>query len=446
MSGDFVLKGGTVVDPASGRMEQADVWVRAGILAGIGPEPCPGDWEPVPVPGLLIAPGLVDIHVHLRTPGQEHKETIATGTRAAVAGGFTTVACMPNTSPPVDRPERVAELARRIGEEALCRVEIIGAISIDNLNAEFVDARSMLGAGCVALTDDAFPVQEREGMQNALRAAGTGDATLIAHCEDRRFTQGGVMNLGSASEALGVTGQDSRSESESLLAWEHAAQVCCPGSRPRFHVAHASSRVLLEAARRIRQARVWPALTLETAPHYLALTDDAVRTHGANAKMNPPLRAEEDRLAVRAALLEGLISVIATDHAPHTPEEKAAGIVDAPFGVVGLETSLGVAFSELVHTGLMTPAECLALMTCNPARVLWPGSELGPGFLVVGAPADITLIDSEHRWTVDPEQFQSKGRNTPFAGTELRGRPWGTIVDGRWRLREYGTCPEPSGE
>ncbi|NSW58378.1 MAG: dihydroorotase [Armatimonadetes bacterium] len=446
MSGEFVLKGGTVVDPASGRMEQADVWVHAGILASIGPEPWPADWETVPVPRLLIAPGLVDIHVHLRTPGQEHKETITSGTRAAVAGGFTTVACMPNTLPPVDRPERVAELASRIGEEAFCRVEIIGAISTDNLNAEFVDARSMRDAGCVALTDDAFPVQELEGMQRALRAAGAGDATLIAHCEDRRFTRGGVMNLGAASNALGVTGQDSRSESESLLAWEHAAQACCPGTRPRFHVAHASSRVLLEAARQIRQARVWPSLTLETAPHYFALTEDAVRTHGANAKMNPPLRAEEDRLAVRAALLDGLIGVIATDHAPHTPEEKAAGLVDAPFGVVGLETSLGVTFSELVHTGLMTPAECLALMTCNPAWVLWPGAARGPGFLVAGAPADITLIDPEHRWIVDPAQFQSKGRNTPFAGAQLRGRAWGTIVGGRWRMREYVVCPEPSGD
>ncbi len=442
---DFVLRGGTVIDPGAGVEAQTDLWVKDGVVAGIGPEPLRADWETVDVSGLVVAPGLIDVHVHLREPGQTHKETIATGTAAAVAGGFTTVCCMPNTTPAIDRPERVRELRDCIDRDAGCRVCVIGAVSLDNLNEQFVDAGEMVAAGCVALTDDAFPVQTQDKMASVFSGMSGTHVPFIAHCEDKRYAGKGVMNAGAAGQHLGLPGQDSRSESESLLAWMTAAEaVGDPAQQVHLHIAHVSSARLLEAVAQARSQAPSPArITLETAPHYFALTAEAVREFGPNAKMNPPLRTEADRAAVRAALKDGRIPIIATDHAPHAPDEKAQGMIDGPFGIVGLETALGVALTELVHTGELPLADVLARMTCNPAAsfsLSAPG-EIPLGTLRVGAPADITIIDLRKAWVVDPARFQSKGRNTPFAGATLQGRAWGTVIAGDFRMREYELPP-----
>ena len=436
----LALRNGFVVRPATGVQGAADVWVAGDTIAGIGERPFAAEWEEWDLGGLVVCPGLIDVHVHLREPGQEHKETIATGTRAAVAGGFASVCAMPNTAPPVDRPERVADQLRRIAANALCRVFPIGAVTLEHEQGDLSDLGGLLKAGCVALTDDAFPLQDPVLMEATLLGVSRTGAIFIAHFEDKRLSANGVMNGGEVSRELGVVGQDSRSESASLEAWNAAAMAARIAEGVRFHIAHASSLALLEALGELRSRMPQMGrLTLETAPHYLALTDEAVREFGANAKMNPPLRGERDRAAVREAVKRGVISIIATDHAPHSAEEKARGLVEAPFGIVGLETALGVILTELVHTRDMRLPEALAMMTCNPAATFDLTDAAGRplGRLQPGAPADLTILDPDRRWTVDPTGFQSKGRNTPFAGRELRGKAWGVVVGGRPVMRDY---------
>jgi dihydroorotase len=434
---ETVLRGGRVIDPASGLDSVTDVWLADGCIAGLGAEPWGAAWESVDVSGLVLCPGLVDIHVHLREPGQEHKETIDSGTAAAVAGGFTTVCCMPNTTPPVERPERVAALLGRIAEAARCRVFVLGGATLEGRGEVLSDFTGLLAAGCAGITDDAIPLQSVAGMSAALRALAGLDAAFVAHCELKALSRRGVMNEGVVSEGLEVEGQPVAAESEALRRWGEAMEE--GGAREaRLHLAHVSARATLEVLAGLRAAG-GAGLTAETAPHYFALSEAAVRDFGANAKMNPPLRSEADRRAIRAAVCDGTIGIIATDHAPHSPSEKAAGLVDAPFGVVGLETSLGVVLTELAHTGEMPLPRALAAMSCNPAQALGLRGESGGalGRLAVGADADVTVLDLEREWVVDPEGFRSKGRNTPFAGQRLRGRAWGTMVGGVWRMREY---------
>lgn len=439
------LHGGLVVDPAAGVQAVADVWVERGRVVALGPCPHSAPWEVVDVSGLVVCPGLIDVHVHLRVPGQEHKETLASGTAAAVAGGFTTVCCMPNTSPPLDRPRIVAQLQERLRCEALCRVAILGAATVDNCGETLTDFADLAAAGCVAVTDDAFPLADQRLMAQALQRAARAGVPFIAHCEDKSLSREGVVNEGSVSQALGVPGQSPEAESRALAAWLAAAADAQPGPAPRLHVAHVSAAATLQvAARAAGGGGLRVNLSLETAPHYFALTEQAVVRYGADAKMNPPLRSAADRMAVRAALREGRIRVIATDHAPHSPQEKAAGLLGAPFGVVGLETALGVALTELVHSGEMPLSAVLATMTCHPARALGLTDETGVplGTLAPGATADLTVLDVHRRWTVDPARFRSKGRNTPFAGCTLQGQVWGTLVAGRWVMREGQLLPD----
>ncbi len=428
----FTLRGARVIDPAVGWDAQADLCVQAGCIKWLAEDRKP-EGRIMDVGGLVVTPGLIDMHVHLREPGFEHKETIATGTRAAVAGGFTTVCSMPNTDPPIDRPERVADLLNRIKGDAVCRVLPIGAATLEHGKDRLTDFQALLQAGCVAITDDAFPIQDfRLKCATASQAAATG-ALFIAHCEDNNYSVDGVMNKGSVSRELGVPGQNAASEQIAMLDWNRAATQAGVADSFKLHLAHVSSdytlrslEFLLDSPDHIQH------LSLETAPHYFALTAEAVREHGSNAKMNPPLREEADVAAIKRAVADGTIQVLATDHAPHSPEEKALGLADAPFGIVGLETCLGVALAELVHSGVMSLPELLATMTCNPARIL--GIESGT--LAPGSPADITIIDPDTEWAVEPEAFQSKGKNTPFVGRALKGRVWGTIVGGRFVVRE----------
>ena len=436
---DFVLRGGAVVNPASGLEAKADLWVSDGAIAGIGDEREQAGWEVIDVAGLVVCPGLIDVHVHLREPGQEHKETIATGTRAAVAGGFTSVCCMPNTTPPIDRLARIRDLQQRISADARCRVFIIGAATLDNASEDFSDPSGMVAAGCVAITDDALPLQSVDMMAEALQRSVVADVPFVAHCEDESYSGDGVMNEGIVSRDLGLPGQSPVSEQYALRDWSWASASAGIADTARLHVAHVSSHALLRGLEQLRaETPHLQQITLETAPHYFSLTEEAVRQFGADAKMNPPLRTEADRKAIRAALRSGVISVIATDHAPHSPQEKSAGMIEAPFGIVGLETSLGVTLTELVHTGEMDLRSVLALMTCNPAEVFRLKEASHPlGRLAVGAPADITIIDPSRTWVVDPGDFQSKGRNSPFAGRELKGKAWGTIVGGEIMMRDY---------
>lgn len=422
----LTLVGGHVIDPASGFSAVADVFVSGGQVVNIlppGEQPAMG--ERVDVSGLVVSPGLVDIHVHLREPGQTHKETIATGTAAAVAGGFTTVCAMPNTLPPLDRPERVRDALEIIRRDAACRVEIIGSISLDNDPDRFSDVMALKTAGCVALTDDAFPLQTQDQRRRALQLAAQADLPFIAHCEDKALSAGGVINEGEVSRRLNAPGQPSTAESAAAAQWLELSDLGA-----RLHLAHVSAAATVEALRHALP-RWQGRLSAETAPHYFALTDDAVVDSGANAKMNPPLRSRLDQLAVKEAVVEGIIAAIATDHAPHSPEEKAQGLVQAPFGIVGLETSLAVSLSELYHTGLLTLPQLLARLSASPARLLG----LTAGCFAPGAVADLTIFDPQSEWQVEPDLFRSLGRNTPFAGMTLRGRVCGTLVGGRWVYR-----------
>jgi len=421
----LTLTGAHVIDPGSGFSAAADVFIAAGAIVALHP---PGEQPPqgevVDVSGLVAAPGLVDIHVHLREPGQTHKETIASGTRAAVAGGVTTVCCMPNTDPPLDRPERVAEVQEIIRRDAVCRVHVIGAISLDNDPDRPSDTIALKAAGCIALTDDAFPLPEQAHRRRALEAAAAASLPFIAHCEDKSLSRGAPMREGEVSRRLGVPGQPDLAESIAAERWLELHETGA-----RLHLAHVSTARTV-AALREAMPRWQGRLTAETAPHYFCLTDAAVAQHGANAKMNPPLRSEADRAAVVEAVCEGLISVIATDHAPHAPAEKSLGLERAPFGVIGLETSLAASLTAL--RGTMSLSDILLRLTAAPARALG----LTAGCLAPGSVADLVLFEPDRAWTVDAAAFHSRGRNTPFAGATLTGRVWGTVVGGSLAYRD----------
>ena len=423
----FTLRGALLVDPATGREAPGSLCVAGGCIKWLGAPDAAPEGEVHDLPGLVVCPGLLDLHTHLRVPGQEHKEDLVSGTRAAVAGGFTAVCCMPNTQPALDRPERIRALLERVRREALCRVYVAGAASVDNAGEALTDFAALRQAGCAAISDDAFPLQESALMTAALREAAAADLPFLAHLERRRLSAGGQMTAGPVAEALGLPGQDPAAESTALRQWAEAAE-----GLGRLHLLHLTCADTLTLLRYLRAGPFFERLSAETAPHYLLLTAEAVRRWGANAKMNPPLREEHDRRALLEAVRQGLIEALATDHAPHTPQEKAAGLAAAPFGIAGLETCVGLVLTHLVASGALSLRRALALLSTQPARILGvPGGSLEPG-----QPADLTLLDLHRSWTVDPDRFHSKSRATPFAGERLLGQVWGTIVAGRWALRE----------
>ncbi len=416
-AGRLLIRGGRVLDPGSGVDAVLDVLVADGTVEAIGEAVSADDAECLDATGKLVCPGLIDIHVHLREPGGEHKETIRTGTRAALAGGFTTVCCMPNTDPALDCPEVVEDLQRRIAVDAVCRVYIIGAATVGNQGEELTDFAALKRAGCVAISDDAFPIQSVAMMEEALTKCAEIDVPFIAHCE----------LMGSPAEPAW------RAEADSIEQWCRAAATVATrtGLCPRLHVAHLSTA---EGEKRVRDSRTagGARVTAETAPHYWLLTKDALDELGADAKMNPPLREAVDVTAVKRGVADGTIEVIATDHAPHTEEEKAAGVDDAPNGIVGLETAVGLVISGLVTTGVLDISQAMAMMTLGPAEVVG----LEHGRLAVGDPADITIIDPDVQWEVDPAMFESKARSMPFAGWDMQGAPLVTIVGGEVRMIE----------
>ncbi|MFQ6133013.1 MAG: dihydroorotase [Armatimonadota bacterium] len=426
-SGDILISGGRVIDPSQRVDREADVLIRGGLVAEIGVGLAAPEAQLIDARDRIVCPGLIDMHVHLREPGEEHKETIQTGTRAALAGGFTTVCCMPNTRPRLHSRQVLADLRLRLEREADCGVVAIGWAGA-TLPSGWEALAELLEAGHVRLvSDDGDAMQDRGQLRRVLEACAGADVAFIAHCESARLApEGWVMNAGQVAEELGVVGLPPEAESEAAAQLVEVAEE----TGARVHVAHVSARQTVQVVRAAKERGV--SVTAEACPHHFTLTAEAVREQGANAKMSPPLRTKADVEAIKEGLADGTIEVIATDHAPHTVEEKARGLVEAPCGVVGLETCVGLVLTELVEAGVLSLAQAVEKMTIGPARV----AKLDTGTLAPGSPADVTVIDPEAEWTVDPEQFESKGRNTPFGGRRLKGRAWATIVGGEARMME----------
>ena len=419
----IAIHGGQVIDPWH-RVGMADLLLDQGVIVAVGSgltTLAPGQaLESIDARGLWVLPGFVDLHVHLREPGFEYKETIATGTAAAVAGGFTTLCCMPNTKPVNDDIAVTGWIIERTKATASAHVYPIGAITLGSAGRELADFRALKQAGCVALSDDGRPVMGEEIMRRAMQSVAELDLPIIDHCEDTMASGCGCMNEGPVSRAMGWRGMPGDAEYRMIARDIRLARE----TGARLHIAHLSTADGVEMVRKAKMDGV--RITAEVSPHHFTLTDDAVSRYGANAKMNPPLRSERDRAAVIEGLVDGTIDAIATDHAPHAEYEKQWGLDQAPFGVVGLETALGLTLG-LVQQGRLTLQRAMTCLTSAPAAVLG----LPRGTLEPGAAADVTLIDPDAFWTVDPERFRSKSRNTPFAHRVLKGQVVRTLVAGR---------------
>jgi len=417
----LLLKGGRVIDPSRGFDQPADVLIQDGkiaaVKAGLG---APDGAEVRDVRGQVVAPGLVDLHVHLREPGNEDVETIATGARAAAAGGFSAVCAMPNTDPVTDNQAAVGFIVRQSARAGLTRVYPIGAISVGQRGERLSEFGEMVGAGAVAVSDDGRPVVSSHLMRTALEYARTFEIPVADHCEDPTLAAGGVMHEGLVSTRLGLKGipaaaEEIMVERDILLAQLTGGHV---------HLCHVSTRGSVDLIRRAKQQGI--RVTAEATPHHLTLTDHACETYDTHAKMNPPLREAADIAALRQGLKDGVIDCIASDHAPHAYDAKEAAFDDAPFGIIGLETAFGVAHTELVLNGVLTLPELIVRMSSAPAATFrLPGGTLQPG-----APADVVVLDTTTRWTVQPAVLLSKSRNTPFAGRALTGRAALTLVGG----------------
>ena len=432
MSGSLLLAGGRVIDPSSGLDEVRDVLVRDGRIEAVeqgvaGPEGVPR----VEARGLVVAPGLIDVHVHLREPGAEHKETIRTGAQSAAAGGFTTIWAMPNTDPPLDDPAAVGfvrEEARRWARkgEGGARVSPVAAASLGLAGEQMTEIGGLVEAGAVAVTDDGHPIHDPALMRRLLEYTQSFGIPVLQHAEDMALSAGGVMNEGAVATALGLRGIPNASEATVVARDIYLAEL----TGGHVHVQHVSTREAVELIRLARERGV--RVSGEASPHHMALTEEAVRGYRTEAKMNPPLRSAADRLAVRQGLIDGVLECVATDHAPHHYEEKEREFDDAPFGIVGLETALAVCIGELVKPGDLPLFDLVERMSTAPARLM--GIE--GGTLRPGSRADIVLFDPEEEWTVDPASFRSKSRNTPFSGWEVTGRVKRTIVGGETRYRD----------
>ncbi len=419
---ELLVLGGRVVDPATGTDGPADVLVRDGRIAAIAGKLVPsGSERVVDATGLVVAPGLVDVHVHLREPGHEHKETIATGSRSAAAGGFTSVCAMPNTMPVNDSASVTRLIRERATDVGLVNVFPIGAITKGSAGEELAPIGSLARAGCVAVSDDGQPVMNAQLMRRAMQLAAEAGIPVIDHCEDRNLAAGGVMNEGCCSARLGLKGINRVAEEV------HVARDCLLAeiTGVHVHIAHISTVRSLDFVRDAKARGL--NVTCEVTPHHFTLTETAVGEFNTRAKMNPPLRTDRDREALLAGLADGTIDCIATDHAPHHADEKALEFDRAPFGIVGLETSLAIGLTQLVEPGVVSLMRLVETMATAPARQF----NLGRGTLEIGAPADIVCFDPSAEFVVDPNLFQSKGQNTPFGGLRLRGRVAATILGGR---------------
>jgi len=418
----MLIKGALVVDPSQALEAPMDLLLADGKIALLAPPgtiPAEGR-RVVEARGLVLTPGLIDMHVHLREPGEEYKETIETGTRAAAQGGFTAVAAMPNTSPVND----TASVSRYIREQAaaagLARVYPVAAISMGSRGESLSEFGDQKEAGAVAVSDDGRPVMNSMLMRRALEYAHTFALPVISHSEDLELRGGGMMHEGLVSLTLGLKGIPAAAEE--VMVFRDLALAGLTGAR--LHIAHVSTAGAVELIRRAKAAGL--KVSAETAPHYFSLTDAAVGSYDTNAKVNPPLRGAADLAAIKAGLRDGALDAIASDHAPHSTLEKDLEFEAAAFGLIGLETSLGLSL-KLVHEGVLSLSQLIAKMSLNPAHILG----VAGGTLAVGAPADLTLIDLNREWTVDVGKFASKSRNCPFHGWTLKGRAVMTVVGGK---------------
>ena len=427
-----LIQGGRVVDPASEFDQTADVLLADGVVAKIEPRPgrldVPADCRRLDAEGCLVTPGLIDIHVHFREPsGGQHEETIATGSAAAINGGFTTVCCMPNTTPPLDEPETIVFVRGTAAAAGGAWTLPVGCGTMGPNGTEPADLEALARAGAIAFSDDGDCIADGEVMARVLRAARAADRCFMQHCQDPAMTRGASMNAGSLAEELGLIGWPALAE-ESIIERDVQlnGDIGC-----RYHAQHVSSG---GSAAIIRSARAaGRPVTGEASPHHLLLTEEACRRHGTNAKMNPPLRTSRDIAQLKEAVADGTITILATDHAPHPASRKATNFAAAAFGIVGVDCALPLYAEALIEDGVIDWPALLAMMTINPARLLGL-DRVWLGALIVGGPAEVTVIDPALSWTIDAADFASTGRNCPFHGRSVRGRAIATIVGGEIKL------------
>ena len=418
---DLAITGGRVIDPESKTDRIADVFIRGGVVRRV--EKAKGKIrakEIIDAKGKVVVPGLIDMHTHLREPGREDEETIYTGSCAAVAGGFTSICCMPNTQPPIDNQETV-KFVQQKAKEAKCRIYCIGCVTKGRKGEELTEINDLVQAGVVAISDDGRPVCNSQVLRNALEYSRMFDLPVISHCEDMDLSANGVMHEGFVSTNLGMCGIPAVAE-ETMVARDIALAEF---TRARIHIAHVSTEGSVNLIREGKKRGV--KVTCEATPHHFTLTDEIIRTFDTNAKVNPPLRTKKDVEAIKRGLKDGTIDCVATDHAPHSIEEKEVEFDFAPPGLVGLETALGLVVAELINKRILSWTQAIARLSVNPSRIL----SLNGGRIKKNSPADITIIDPKATWVVDPSKFLSKSKNSPFGGRKLQGKVCHTIVDGK---------------
>lgn len=422
----LLLRNGRVLDPASRRDQITDVLLTDGLVSGIGPDLDSTGAEVYDATGLIVAPGFIDMHVHLREPGFEHAETIESGARAAAAGGFTSVCCMPNTKPVNDSATVTNYILERARRLAVVNVFPIGAITKGSEGEELAAIGSMKAAGVVAISDDGRPVMNARVMRRAMESAKAWDLPVINHCEDLNLSAGGDMHEGEASTRFGLRGIPSASEDVMVARDILLAEL----TGVRYHVAHLSTKHAVAMVKFAKQRGL--PISCEVCPHHFSITDSDVKAYDANYKMKPPLRSCCDVDAALEGIADGTVDALATDHAPHPGSEKMQEFEKCPFGILGLETAIGLTFAKLVHPGMISLMKMIELYTTGPANVL----RLGRGTLNAGSPADVTILDAGRRWTYDVNRSPSKSRNTPFHEMEFQGGPVATIVNGSiiWQI------------
>jgi dihydroorotase len=425
MSKSILLRGGRVIDPSQ-RLEQiADVAIRDGRIAAVGSDLAKSADEVVDATGLIVAPGLIDMHVHLREPGFEESETIETGTAAAAAGGFTAVACMPNTAPPLDSDSAIEFVLRQAARTASTRVYPVGALTAGRQGKELAEIGLMVRAGAIAFSDDGDGVADASVCLRAMRYVAMFDRLFIQHCEDPALSGRGVMHAGPTATRLGLPGIPATAE----IVMVQRDITLAAQAGVRYHVSHISTAGAVELTRAAKQRG--QRVTSEVCPHHLLLTDEACESYDTNYKMKPPLRSRADVNACLEAVRDGTIDCLVTDHAPHGRESKEHEFQQAPFGIIGLETALPLFVEALVQPEIITWSRLIYCMSTRPAELLG----VTGGTLAVGQPADVVLIDPDVEWTVDVEQMRSKSRNSPFDGRRVRARAVGTLLEGEWRYR-----------
>lgn len=417
----ILLKNGTVIDPSSGIGGIQDVLIENGLIKGLDLNINSDNSEIIDCTGKVVCPGFIDLHVHLREPGDEHKETVVTGTKAAVAGGFTTICCMPNTKPPLDSYASMHFIRGMADKFGSCDVKPIGAVSVGMNNEQLTEMVTMKNAGAIAFSDDAFPIQSNGFMRRVFEYSLACDAPIALHCEDQTLTEDGSMHEGKVSMSLGLRGMPEAAETLHVMRALELAKL----TKAHVHILHVSCAESASLILRAKEDGV--RVTSEVCPHHLISTETDVGEYDTNAKMSPPLRTVKDVTGLREALLDGVLDCIATDHAPHSIEEKEVEFDSAPFGIVGLETAFGILMTELVHTGVMSLSQLIERLTTKPAQCF----NMDKGTLHKNSIADITIVDPNSNWTVNSKLFESKGKNTLYEGKNLRGRVIKCISEGQ---------------